>query len=70
MDGSLGWSPVRSSVGGEAELAALLGPVFGEGQGQLGQTDLHPQSRFDAPKSRERFFNLDVPQPWMKKVED
>ena len=36
MVGSLGWSPVRSSVGGEAELAALLGPVLGEGLGQLG----------------------------------
>lgn len=35
MVGSLGWSPV-SSVGGEAELAALLGPVLGEGLGQLG----------------------------------
>ena len=39
MVGSLGWSPVRSSVGGEAELAALLGPVFGEGLGQLGQRE-------------------------------
>ena len=37
MVGSLGWSPVRSSVGGEAELAALLGPVLGKGLGQLGQ---------------------------------
>ena len=36
MVGSLGWSPVRSSVGGETELAALLGPVLGEGLGQLG----------------------------------
>ncbi len=39
MVGSLGWSPVWSSVGGEAELAALLGPVFGEGLGQLGQRE-------------------------------
>ena len=30
MVGSLGWSQVRSSVGGEAELAALLSPVLGE----------------------------------------
>ena len=37
MVGSLGRSPVRSSVGGEAELAALLGPVLGKGLGQLGQ---------------------------------
>ena len=37
MVGSLGWSPVRSSVGGEAELAALLCPVLGKGLGQLGQ---------------------------------
>lgn len=37
--GSLGWSPVRSSVGGEAELAALLGPVLGKGLGQLGQRE-------------------------------
>ena len=37
MVGSLWWSPVRSSVGGEAELAALLGPVLGKGLGQLGQ---------------------------------
>jgi hypothetical protein len=33
MVGSLGWS----SVGGEAELAALLGPVLGEALGQLDQ---------------------------------
>ena len=39
MVGSLGWSPVRSSVGGEAELAALLGPVLGKGLGQLGQRE-------------------------------
>lgn len=39
MVGSLGWSPVQSSVGGEAELAALLGPVFREGLGQLGQRE-------------------------------
>ena len=37
MVGSLWWSPVRSSVGGEAELAALLGPVLGKGLGQFGQ---------------------------------
>ncbi len=37
MVGSLGRSPVRSSVGGEAELAALLCPVLGKGLGQLGQ---------------------------------
>jgi hypothetical protein len=39
MVGSLGWSPVRSSVGGEAELAALLSPLLGEGLGQLGQRE-------------------------------
>lgn len=39
MVGSLWWSPVRSSVGGEAELAALLGPVLGKGLGQLGQRE-------------------------------
>ena len=39
MVGSLGRSPVQSSVGGEAELAALLGPVLGKGLGQLGQRE-------------------------------
>ena len=39
MVGSLGRSPVRSSVGGEAELAALLGPVLREGLGQFGQRE-------------------------------
>ena len=39
MVGSLGWSPVRSSVGNKAELAALLSPVLGEGLGQLGQRE-------------------------------
>ncbi len=39
MVGSLGRSPVRSSVGGKAELAALLGPVLREGLGQFGQRE-------------------------------
>lgn len=39
MVGSLGWSPVRSSVGGETELTALLGLVIGEALGQLGQRE-------------------------------
>lgn len=39
MVGSLGWPPVRSSVGDEAELAALLGPVLGKGPGQFGQRE-------------------------------
>ena len=39
MVGSLGWSPVRSSVGNKAELAALLSPFLGEGLGQLGQRE-------------------------------
>jgi hypothetical protein len=37
MVGSLGRSPVRSSVGGETERVAPLGPVLGKGLGQLGQ---------------------------------
>lgn len=37
MVDSLGRSPVRSSVGGEAELAALLGLVLGKGLGQASQ---------------------------------
>ena len=39
MVGSLVWSPVQSSVDGEAELAALLSPVLREGLGQLGQRE-------------------------------
>ena len=39
MVGSLGRSPVRSSVGDEAELAALLGPILREALGQFGQRE-------------------------------
>jgi hypothetical protein len=39
MVGSLWRSPVRSSVGGEAELATPLSPFLGEGLGQFGRRE-------------------------------
>ena|GEM_PF-2985628 len=39
MVGSLAWFLVQSSVSGEAELAALIGHVFGEALGPLGQRE-------------------------------
>ena len=62
MVGSLGWSPVRVSVGGEAELTALLGPVFGEGLGQLGQREsvglLAVDQGFDDVRGKGRPLSL------------